>query len=154
MVMAVLGKNPRCSVARSLEVLGEKWTLLVVREAFYGATRFSDFQDRLGIARDVLAARLSTLVEFGVLERRGYREIGERERTEYVLTPAGRELNVVLASLIQWGDSHRPTGFGPAVEHRHAETGELLHVGFVTEDGREVAPLDVLLAEGPGAESA
>lgn len=150
--MAVLGKDPRCSVARSLEVLGEKWTLLVVREAFYGATRFSDFQDRLGIARDVLAARLSTLVEFGVLERRAYRESGERERTEYVLTDAGRELHVVLAALIQWGDAHRPTGFGPAVEHRHRGTGDLLHVGFVTADGREVVQSDVLAVSGPGAE--
>ena len=150
--MAVLGKDPRCSVARSLEVLGEKWTLLVVREALYGATRFSDFQDRLGIARDVLAARLSTLVEFGVLERRAYRESGERERTEYVLTDAGRELHVVLAALIQWGDAHRPTGFGPAVEHRDRGTGDLLHVGFVTADGREVAQSDVLAVSGPGAE--
>ena len=150
MASSVLGKDLRCSVARSLEVLGEKWTILVVREALRGVTRFSDFQQRLGVAKDVLAARLSTLVEFDVLERRSYRAEGERERSEYLLTDAGRDLAPVLASLVQWGDAHRPTGFGPAVEHRERGTGELLHIAFVTTDGREVALDQVEGVTGPG----
>lgn len=151
MATSVLGKDPRCPVARSLEVLGEKWTILVVREALAGVTRFSDFQQRLGVAKDVLAARLSTLVEFDVLERRSYRPEGERERSEYLLTDAGRDLGVVLASLAQWGDTHRPTGFGPVVEHRERDTGERLRVAFVTSDGREVSLDRVESAAGPGA---
>lgn len=147
----VLGKDLRCPVARSLEVLGEKWTILVVREALAGVTRFSDFQQRLGVAKDVLAARLSTLVEFDVLERRSYREEGERERSEYLLTDAGRQLAPVLASLAQWGDTHRPTGFGPVVEHRERGTGEPLHIAFVTAGGREVALDRIETVSGPGA---
>ena len=140
MTTSVLGKDPLCPVARSLEVLGEKWTILVVREALAGVTRFSDFQQRLGVAKDVLAARLSTLVEFDVLEKRSYRAEGERERSEYLLTDAGRDLGLVLASMAQWSDRHRPTGFGPVVEHRETATNDALHIAFVTSGGREVAP--------------
>lgn len=154
MAMAVLGKDPRCPIARSLEVLGEKWTILVVREALAGVTRFSEFQQRLGVAKDVLAARLSTLVEFDVLERRSYRAEGERERFEYLLTQAGRDLGIVLASLAQWGDTHRPTEFGPVVEHRERGTGDRLHVAFVTNEGREVALDSVEAVRGPGATAA
>jgi DNA-binding HxlR family transcriptional regulator len=138
MATSVLGKDPLCPVARSLEVLGEKWTILVVREALAGVTRFSDFQQRLGVAKDVLAARLSTLVEFDVLERRSYRAERERERSEYLLTEAGRDLGVVLASLAQWSDTHRPTGFDSVIEHRERATGEPVHIAFLTNDGREV----------------
>jgi len=154
MTTSVLGKDPLCPVARSLEVLGEKWTILVVREALAGVTRFSDFQQRLGVAKDVLAARLATLVEFDVLERRSYRAEGERERFEYLLTQAGRDLGIVLASLAQWGDTHRPTGFGPVVEHRERGTGDGLHVAFVTKEGREVALDSVEAVSGPGATAA
>ncbi|SMQ71388.1 helix-turn-helix domain-containing protein [Agreia sp. VKM Ac-1783] len=154
MTTSVLGKDPLCPVARSLEVLGEKWTILVVREALAGVTRFSDFQQRLGVAKDVLAARLATLVEFDVLERRSYRAEGERERFEYLLTQAGRDLGIVLASLAQWGDTHRPTGFGPVVEHRERGTGDSLHVAFVTKEGREVALDSVEAVSGPGATAA
>lgn len=138
MATSILGKDPLCPVARSLEVLGEKWTLLVVREALAGVTRFSDFQQRLGVAKDVLAARLATLVEFDVLEKRSYRAEGERERSEYLLTGAGRDLGIVLASLAQWSDTHRPTGFDSVIEHRDRSTDEPLRIAFVTHDGREV----------------
>ena len=138
-----LGKDVRCSIARSLEVLGEKWTLLIVREALWGRTRFSEFRDRLGVAPDVLADRLSTLVEHGVLERRPYRVDGGREREEYVLTPAGRELSYVLGALNSWGDQHRPAPAGPAARYVAATTGEPVELAFVTPDGRRVSAAEV-----------
>jgi DNA-binding HxlR family transcriptional regulator len=106
MTATALAKSA-CPIARSLSVLGEKWTLLVVREALWGRTRFADFRANLGIAPDVLADRLQTLVEAGILARRPYREEGQREREEYVLTTAGRELLPVLAALAAWGNEHR-----------------------------------------------
>src|SRR5512140_1885367 len=91
-----------CSVARTLEVIGEWWSMLVVREAFNGVRRFDDFQARLGIARNVLATRLQSLVEHGILDRRLYQE--RPERYEYRLTEKGRELYPVLISMMRWGD--------------------------------------------------
>src|SRR5262252_2889792 len=100
-----MGKVPEsaCSIARSLGVLGERWTFLVLREAFMGVTRFAEFRDRLGVAPDVLSDRLATLVDYGVLERERYQEPGARPRLAYKLTPAGEELLVVLGALQQWG---------------------------------------------------
>jgi DNA-binding HxlR family transcriptional regulator len=97
-----------CPIARRLGVLGERWTFLVLREAFSDATRFGEFQERLGVAPDVLTARRSTLVEFGVLTRDAYRGPGARSRDAYLLTPAGHELEAVLAALRQWGGRHVP----------------------------------------------
>jgi len=151
MTTPLTARNPRCSIARSLEVLGEKWTLLIVREAFFGRTRFAQFRERLGVAPDVLADRLSTLVDAGVFERRAYRDEGEREREEYVLTEEGRALLPVLAGLAQWGDEFRPTGFGAAVEYRESVGGRPLRVAFVDDDGREVNVDDVTVVRGPGA---
>ncbi|MFB2598279.1 winged helix-turn-helix transcriptional regulator [Herbiconiux sp. P17] len=148
---ALLGKDLNCSVARSLEVLGEKWTLLIVREAFLGRTRFSEFTDSLGIARDILANRLGTLVEYGVLSRQPYREAGERERDEYVLTQAGRELLPIMAAFTAWGDRHRATEPGPTVLYEDADTGELAELRFTTADGR-ILELDAVGSRpGPGA---
>jgi DNA-binding HxlR family transcriptional regulator len=139
------GKVPdsTCSIARSLGVLGERWTFLILREAFLGATRFAEFRDSLGVASDVLSDRLGTLVEFGVLAREPYQEPGARSRFAYRLTPAGRELHVVLAALQQWGDEHLPHPDGPSMLRRVRGTGRPAHVGFVDEDGREVAVADV-----------
>ncbi|GHS85985.1 HxlR family transcriptional regulator [Actinomycetota bacterium] len=149
-----LGKDTRCSIARTLEVVGEKWTLLIVREAFWGRTRFSEFRAALGIAPDVLTCRLATLVEHGVLARQAYREDGARERAEYVLTPAGRELKVVLAALAQWGDEHRPTGFGPAALYVDPDTSERASLQFVRPDGSTLDPDDVSIVRGPGSVTA
>jgi DNA-binding HxlR family transcriptional regulator len=91
-----------CSIARSLEVIGEWWTLLILRDAFLGVTRFEVFQERLGIARNILAKRLDTLVDAGILERRPYESA--RERYDYKLTEKGRALWPVLVSIRQWGD--------------------------------------------------
>jgi len=132
--------DTNCSIERSLGVLGERWTFLILREAFMGATRFVEFRDRLGVAPDVLTDRLATLVEFGVLEREPYQEPGARSRFAYRLTQSGRELNVVLGALQQWGDEHLPPPAGPSVLRRIAGTDAPVHIGFVDPDGQEVPP--------------
>jgi len=93
-----------CSVAQTLEIVGERWTWLIVRDAFLGLTRFDEFQESLGIARNVLADRLKRLVDAGVFERRLY--AARPPRSEYVLTETGRDLFTALNALRQWGDEH------------------------------------------------
>lgn len=106
-----------CSVARSLEVVGEKWSLLVVREVLLGVRRFDQIRHNTGAPRDVLAARLRTLVETGVLARRRYSERPPRD--EYVLTPAGRDLRPVVLALMRWGDAYLAGESGPPMVLRH-----------------------------------
>jgi DNA-binding HxlR family transcriptional regulator len=145
------GSVERCSIARSLEVLGLKWSLLIVREAMWGRTRFAEFRARLGVAPDVLTDRLGRLVDAGILERRPYREDGEREREEYVLTDAGRALVPVLAAMNAWGDEYRPSGFGPAAIYTDRETGQPLRLAFLAADGSEREVSEVAVVRGPGA---
>lgn len=135
--------EPRCSVARSLQVLGERWTLLIIRDALAGLTRFADFRESLGIASDLLTNRLNALVDAGVMERRPYREPGARVRHSYHLTPAGEELVTVLASLQQWGDANRPHEAGPSVLSRSRSTGRSVRVAFVDDTGAPVPREDV-----------
>jgi DNA-binding HxlR family transcriptional regulator len=106
-----------CSVARTLEVVGEWWTMLVIREAFNGVRRFDDFQGRLGIARNVLASRLQSLVDHGVLERRQYQD--RPPRCEYRLTEKGRDLYPVLVSMLDWGDRWTAGPEGPPLKLTH-----------------------------------
>ncbi|HXR43681.1 MAG TPA: helix-turn-helix domain-containing protein [Pseudolysinimonas sp.] len=143
--------NSRCSIARSLQVVGEKWALLIVRDVQRGHTRFSTLRARLEVAPDVLADRLAKLVELGVLERRGYRTPGERERAEYHLTAAGTDLLPVLAALAAWGDAHVPSGFGPAAIFTDAATGDPVELAFVRADGSRLGLGDVAVVRGPGA---
>jgi DNA-binding HxlR family transcriptional regulator len=128
-----------CSIARSLEVVGARWTLLIMREALTnGRTRFAEFRDALGIAPDVLSERLATLVEYGVLTKEPYQEPGSRARLRYHLTPAGRDLMVVVGALQQWGDEHLPRQEGPTVQRRSRIDNAPLHVAFVDPNGNEV----------------
>lgn len=136
--------DDHCSIARSLGVLGERWTFLVLREALAGATRFAQFRDALGMAPDVLTVRLATLVEHGLMVKVDYREPGSRTRAAYQLTPAGRELRVVLAALQEWGDAHLPWPDGPSVVRRVAGSNRPVRVGFLDERGREVDSADVV----------
>ena len=115
------GQN--CSVARTLELVGERWTLLVVRDAFLGRRRFEEFQESLGIARNVLADRLAKLVEHGIFERVRYQE--RPERHEYRLTPKGRDLWHVLTALRQWGDRWAAPD-GPPLEMTHTACGHVV----------------------------
>src|ERR1700709_2556753 len=93
-----LVEEPRCQVVRTLDIVGEKWSLLIVRNALRGQTRFAQFRDQLGIPTDILTARLTSLVSGGILEKRAYREEGSRERSSYHLTEAGKALNLVIAA--------------------------------------------------------
>jgi DNA-binding HxlR family transcriptional regulator len=125
-----------CPLARALGVVGERWTLLIVRDAFYGVRRFNDFQAHLDIPRAVLADRLSGLVDDGVLERRP--DPGRSGRHVYVLTSIGRELWPVLYALLVWGDHHR---------HRNSRTYKHVVCGTVLDDRGYCA--ECLLTPGP-----
>jgi DNA-binding HxlR family transcriptional regulator len=115
-----------CSIHAALEIVGEKWTLLVLREAFFGVRRFEDFHRVLGCARNILSARLKTLADEGILARQPYREPGSRVRYEYRLTDKGLDLFPVLVALMQWGDRWRAGAAGPPVELEHRDCGKRL----------------------------
>ncbi|WP_092203616.1 winged helix-turn-helix transcriptional regulator [Blastococcus tunisiensis] len=129
----------RCSVAGTLAVVGEKWSLLVLREAFLGVRRFADLQRNLGAPKAVLTDRLATLVEQGILHRVPYQAEGERQRHEYRLTPKGIDLYPTLVALMQWGDRYlAEDGVAPlALEHRGC--GAPVHLALVCEDGHALA---------------
>ena len=117
--MAPVATQPReCSIARTLEIVGEKWALLAVREVFLGNRRFDGMARRIGAPRDTLAARLRSLVGAGILERRQYSE--HPARYEYRLTQAGRELYPVILTLMRWGDEHLAGDDGPPMVLEHA----------------------------------
>jgi DNA-binding HxlR family transcriptional regulator len=110
-----------CSIARTLDAIGERWTFLILRDVFLGVTRFDDIQRDLGIARNVLAERLESLVWDGVLERRAYQE--RPPRYEYVLTDKGRDLQSVLFAMVAWGDRWQSRKSGPPIKLRHEKCG-------------------------------
>jgi DNA-binding HxlR family transcriptional regulator len=110
-----------CSIAQALEVVGDWWTLLVVRDSFQGVRRFDDFQRDLGIARNVLTERLAHLVDHGILERRRYQT--QPDRFEYRLTEKGIDLYPVVVSLLAWGDRWAPNPSGPPVTLTHTPCG-------------------------------
>ena len=142
-----------CSVARALDLLGEWWTMLIIREAFFGARRFEDFQKRLGIARNILTSRLRRLTEQGVLERVPAKEGGRRK--VYRLTDMGRELLPVLIALMQWGDRWI-TGPGReplrVVERRTGR--DIPRIALRGSDGTPLTLRDLLTLPGPGADRA
>ena len=110
-----------CSLARTLEVVGERWTLLIIRDALNGVARFEDFQSSLDIARNTLADRLSLLVQYRVFDRVLYQE--RPERYEYRLTRRGRDLVTAVVAMIEWGDTHRPDPGGPPRRIEHIGCG-------------------------------
>ena len=136
----------RCSIARSLDIIGESWTLLVLRDAFQGARRFDEFQKSLGIATNVLTARLKRLVDEGLLEQRRYQE--HPPRYEYVLTEKARDLGPILANLVHWGNKYLAGSKGPpqAIVHNacgHAMTPQLQcsHCGQpIAKQGLSIVP--------------
>jgi DNA-binding HxlR family transcriptional regulator len=136
-----------CSIARALEIVGERWTLLIVRDAFLGRRRFDEFKESLGIATNVLADRLQRLVDAGILERVAYSE--RPERFEYRLTEQGIELRVALTALMQWGDrflSDEP----PRIVRRKSD-GAAVVAALVAPDGSVLGAVDVESVPGPGA---
>ncbi len=141
----------RCQIARSLDVIGEKWSLLIIREAFRGRTRFTEFRTALGAPSDILTQRLGKLVDAGVLEKRAYREAGSRERSSYHLTEKGRGLSLVLGALVQWGDAYAPYTGGAASLVVDAADGSALSLQFVDPEGHPVADDRVAFTPGPAA---
>ena len=141
---------PSCSIGRAMEILGERWTLLILRECFYGVRRFSVMQRNLGIARNILSTRLQTLVRSGILERRRYQE--EPERFEYRLTQAGRDLYPAVIAIMKWGDEYLADEAGPPVVLRHT-CGDVIDPVLVCNCcGRPLHPHDVTPEPGPGAQ--
>ena len=130
-------KAERCTIAKALEVVSTRSALLIMREAFYGTTRFDDFAERVGISQPVAAARLRELVEEGLLEREDYREPGQRTRQQYRLTPKGADLFPVLAALMKWGDRWLDDRGGP-IELLHRDCGEPVTVSLHCAAGHEV----------------
>jgi len=141
-----------CNIAAALEVVGEKWTFLVLREVFNGIRRFDDMQRRTGAPRQVLSSRLARLVAEGILRKVPYQESGQRSRDEYRLTEKGIELYPVIAALLAWGDKYAAAPGGPAVELTHRDCGAPVFLqlacshGHVLGSARDVTPIP-----GPGA---
>jgi len=141
-----------CPIARTMAVLGQRWAILIIREALLGRSRFSEFREQLGVASDVLSARLAELVGAGILEVEDYREPGERTRSRYVLTDAGHDLVTVLAAMGQWGRKHRPTTKRSGYRFIEKSTSEHALVVFRRHDGVGVATRDVTLVDNLNSE--
>ena len=144
--------SANCTIGATVEILGERSTFLVLREAFNGVRRFDDMQRRTGMPRQVLSQRLARLVEEGLLRKVPYREIGQRTAFEYRLTEKGLDLYPVLVAMMEWGDKYAVGAAGPQVLLRHRDCGEPVELqlacaaGHVLESAREVTPVP-----GPGA---
>jgi DNA-binding HxlR family transcriptional regulator len=140
----------KCSLARTLAVIGDRWTLLVLREAFLRVRLFEDFQERLGIARRVLTERLKHLVDHGVLKKVAYQDAPPR--FEYRLTQKGLDLYPVMVGLVHWGDQHYAGKKGPPLLHRHLTCGhDFRGVLTCSECGDPITPREVQPHIGPGA---
>lgn len=143
-----------CSIARTLETIGERWTILVIREVFNGNRRFSEMQRSLGVARNVLTARLQRLIDEGILERRPYSE--RPERYEYFLTQKGLDLWPVMISLMHWGDKHEPLPGGRpvVVVHKGECGGEVDDRRICRRCGKHLDVREARAVEGPGMTAA
>ncbi len=138
-----------CSIARALSEVGDRWTMLLLREAFLRTRRFGDFVERTGAARNLVADRLQKLVDAEILERRAYQQ--NPERHEYRLTEKGRDLYPVMMSLVRWGDRWHDDGSGRPVEHIHRGCGHVMHAEPVcSECGESLDPHEVEVRAGPG----
>jgi DNA-binding HxlR family transcriptional regulator len=138
----------RCPIGKALEVVGTRSAMLIMREAYYGTSRFDDFADRVGITEAVAAARLRELTAAGLLERAPYREPGQRTRYEYQLTQKGLDLMPVVLGLFEWGGKYISPGGKPPVSLSHTECGAPVHVVVQCENEHEV-PLGELAVSPP-----
>ena len=142
-------KNEPCSIARTLSVIGDRWTILIIRNAFLGIRRFDDFQAQLDVTRHLLTDRLGQLVDEGILYKSPYQE--KPIRYEYRLTPKGKELYPVLMTLVSWGDKWMVTETGVPLEYFNRQTGK--PVDPILVDGNTGEPIDVrqvAFRPGPG----
>jgi len=141
-----------CTVGRSMAILGERWTFLVIREIFNGIRRFDDMRVRTAIPRQVLTNRLGLLVDAGILRKEPYQVPGERARHEYRLTEKGLDLYPVLVAIAEWGDRYLADPEGPPVQFVHADCGAQVHSHLECEQGHRVdAPRSVRTQPGAGA---
>jgi len=137
-----------CNLARSFELIGDRWTLLILRSALYGICRFDDLQADLDVPRSVLSNRLAALVETGILERREYREEGQRARVEYPLTKMGRALGLPFFAMTEWGDKWLGDGVSP-LTLRSKSSGQKFAVALVDERGKRAKAADVEMVIDP-----
>lgn len=141
-----------CTLGRAMAILGERWTVVVLREVFLGVRRFDDIRRHAGIPRQVLTNRLATLVDEGLLRKEPYRPDGARTRHEYRLTDKGLELQPILLAITQWGDRHLADPKGAPIEFIHRDCDEPIHVEVHCASGHHVAdPRTVSSRPGPGA---
>jgi DNA-binding HxlR family transcriptional regulator len=141
-----------CTISRTLGVLGEKWTFIVLRDVFLGIRRFDDFIEHTGIGRQVLANRLTALVDAGLLRREAYQEPGERVRHEYRLTDKGIDVYPILVALREWGDRYAADAAGPPLLTVHRDCGASVSVRLTCADGHDLAsPREVVPRPGPSA---
>jgi DNA-binding HxlR family transcriptional regulator len=152
---ALAYSTDNCTVGRSMAILGERWTFVVLREVFNGIRRFDDIQRHSGIPRQVLTNRLAVLVEHGVLRKEPYQPPGGRSRHEYRLTGKGFDLYPVLVAVAAWGDRYLADAEGPPVTFAHRGCGEEVHLVLECSAGHRVADTrDVAPRPGPGARAA
>jgi DNA-binding HxlR family transcriptional regulator len=141
-----------CTVGRTMAILGERWTFVVIREVFNGIRRFDDMRRRTAIPRQVLTNRLGVLVEHGLLHKVPYQVPGERARHEYRLTEKGLDLYPALVAIAQWGDRYLADPEGPPVEFRHRDCGATVAVAPVCAHGHQVDDVrNIVPVPGPGA---
>ncbi|MGI9005001.1 MAG: winged helix-turn-helix transcriptional regulator [Streptosporangiaceae bacterium] len=141
-----------CTVQRALRVLGDRWSVVVMREVFNGIRRFDDMRIRTGIPRQVLSGRLASLVREGLLRREPYREPGQRQRDEYKLTAKGLDLYPILVALNEWGSAYYADPEGSPLAFRHRGCGAEIRTALRCAAGHQVADVrDVRPAPGPGA---
>ena len=132
-----------CNLSKSFELIGDRWTLLILRSALYGVRRFDDFQSELDVPRSVLSNRLAGLVETGIMDRREYREDGQRARTEYPLTKMGKALGLPFIAMTEWGDRWLGEGLPPPMTLKSKSSGQKLKVMLVDERGKAVREGDI-----------
>ncbi len=143
-------EQEQCSVARTVAVIGDRWSLLILRDCFLRIRRFEEFQSRLGVTRHILADRLKKLVRFGVLRRTPYQD--KPPRYEYILTQKGLDLYPVVMAIVHWGDIHMVDERGRPMLHEHKRCGKLFDPGLVcSECGEPILAKEVHVHTGPGA---
>jgi DNA-binding HxlR family transcriptional regulator len=141
-----------CTVQRALAVLGDRWSVVVMREVFNGIRRFDDMRMRTSIPRQVLSSRLTSLVSEGLLRREPYRMPGQRQRDEYKLTAKGLDLYPILVALNEWGSTYYADEEGSPLAFRHRDCGAVVHAALRCAAGHDVDDVrDVVPAPGPGA---
>ena len=129
-----------CNLAKAINLIGDRWTLLILRAALYGVRRFDDFQAELGCPRTVLSERLKKLVANGLMKKRSYKAPGKRARPEYVLTATGLSLRPIFFGLTQWGDAWLGAGDVSPITFTKVGSKSTIRAAFVDVDGREVRP--------------